>query len=174
MSPRRYERRRRPDWRVAASAAILGFTIFARALHGLPLQDPPKPATAEPAAPPGEETTVKICTECHEFDQVVAVRRTPLEWKDMVRTMATKGATGSPDDFALVRQYLTRYCGEVAVNTAPAADISAVLGLSSKDAEAIVAYRAEHGKFANLEALAKVPGLDKSKLDGQVEALRFD
>lgn len=174
MSPRRDQRRWRHDWRAAASAGVLGLTIFARALHGLPLQEPAKAANAEQAPPPGEETTVKICTECHEFDQVVAVRRTPLEWKDMVRTMATKGATGSPDELALVRQYLTRYCGEVAVNTAPAADLSAVLGLSSKDAEAVVAYRNEHGKFANLEALAKVPGLDKSKLGEQAEALRFD
>lgn len=173
MTPERKERSR-PGWGFAASAVILGATIFVRALHGAPLQDPPSDSTGDAAAQAGEDTTVKVCTECHEFDQVVAVRRTPREWKDMVTTMAGKGAIASPDEFAAVREYLTRYYGVVAVNAAPAADLSAVLGLSSKDADAVVTYRTEHGKFASLDALAKVPGLEKSKLEAQADALRFD
>ena len=82
--------------------------------------------------------------------------------------------TGSPDEFATVRQYLTRHYGTVSVNSAPAADLVAVLGLSTKDAEAVVAYRTAHGKFATIDDLRKVPGLEKIKLDDQAEALRFD
>jgi competence ComEA-like helix-hairpin-helix protein len=155
-------------------AMILGAAIFTRALHGTAGQDAPKAGDSDDAARAGEDTTVKVCTECHEFDQVVALRRTPREWKDMITTMANKGATGSPEEFAAIRQYLTRYYGVVGVNTAVAADLSAVLGLSSKDADDVVAYRTEHGKFTNLEALTKVPGLDRSKLEEQADALRFD
>jgi competence ComEA-like helix-hairpin-helix protein len=173
MTPER-NGRWRPGWGFAASAVILGATIFVRALHGAPLQAPASDSTEAEAAQTGEDTTVKVCTECHEFDQVVAVRRTPREWKDMVTTMANKGAVASSDEFAAIREYLTRYYGVVAVNAAPAADLSAVLGLSPKDADAVVTYRTEHGKFANLETLAKVPGLEKSKLEAQADALRFD
>lgn len=153
---------------------VLGLTICARALQGTAIQDAPTATTGDETAKAGEDTTVKVCTECHEFDQVVALRRTPREWKDMVTTMANKGATGSPEEFAAIRQYLTRHYGVVAVNTAPSADLSAVLGLSSQEADGVVAYRSEHGKFANLEALTKVPGLDKSKIEDQPDALRFD
>jgi competence ComEA-like helix-hairpin-helix protein len=173
MIPGHKNRRTRPGWVVVASAAILMSTMFARALAGAPRQDQPK-ASPEEATQIGEDLTVKVCTECHEFDQVVALRRTPREWKDMMTTMANKGANASPDEFATVRQYLVRNYGIVAVNAAPAADLSAVLGLSAKDAEAVVAYRTEHGKFGNLEALLKVPGLEKIKLDEEADALRFD
>jgi competence ComEA-like helix-hairpin-helix protein len=174
MARRRDRYRLRPVLGAVGTAVILGATIFARVLHGTPVQDPAKAVSGDNAGPSGEDTVVKVCTECHEFDQVVALRRTPREWKDMVTTMANKGATGSPDEFAAIRQYLTRHYGLVAVNTAPAADLSAVLGLSQQDADGVVAYRSEHGKFANLEALTRVPGLDKSKLEDQADALRFD
>ena len=138
------------------------------------LQTPAPPVSEEEAARIGEKTTIKICTECHELDQVIKDRRTPQGWKEMVTTMADKGAIATTAEFATARQYLTRYYGIVAVNTAAAADLTAVLGLSPAAAEAVVAYRTTHGKFADLDALAKVPGLDRKKLEEQVEALRFD
>jgi competence ComEA-like helix-hairpin-helix protein len=57
---------------------------------------------------------------------------------------------------------------------APATDLAAVLGLSLQEAEAIVDYRKAHGKFADVAALLKVPGLDKSKIEADPDALRFD
>jgi competence ComEA-like helix-hairpin-helix protein len=68
---------------------------------------------------------------------------------------------------------MKRYYGLVAVNTAPAEELSAVLGLSPKDAKAIVDYRTAHGKFADADALRKVPEIDTKKIDEQPEALRF-
>jgi competence ComEA-like helix-hairpin-helix protein len=49
-----------------------------------------------------------------------------------------------------------------------------VLGFSSKDADAIVAYRDAHGKFADVDAVLKVPGIDKTKIEEQPDALRFN
>jgi competence ComEA-like helix-hairpin-helix protein len=49
-----------------------------------------------------------------------------------------------------------------------------VLGFSAKDAQAIVEYRTAHGKFADAAALAKVPGIDKAKIEEQPDAMRFD
>jgi competence ComEA-like helix-hairpin-helix protein len=135
------------------------------------------PVTAEEEeafAVKAEELTYKVCDECHAFDEVSATRRTARDWRASVNLMMTKGAVATKDQLAVITQYLTRYYGVVNVNTAPAEDLSAVLGLSPKDARAIVEYRATIGKFADLAALGKVPGLDMAKLEEQPDALRFD
>jgi len=60
---------------------------------------------------------------------------------------------------------------QVDVNTADAQELDLLPGIGPKRAAAIVAYRADHGSFASLEDLAKVPGVTRSvveKLDGLV------
>jgi len=52
-------------------------------------------------------------------------------------------------------------------------ELAAVLGLSAKDAQAVVDYRKAHGNFADLAALMKIEGIDKAKLEEQPDALRF-
>ena len=88
--------------------------------------------------------------------------------------MITLGARATDEQFRMIRRYLMRYYGTVRVNNAPAVEFSAVLGYSPKDAAAIVSYRDAHGPFADINALVKVPGLDRTKLDEQPEALKFD
>jgi competence ComEA-like helix-hairpin-helix protein len=122
----------------------------------------------------GHETTENVCTECHDIDVVTALRRTPRDWNNTVTTMAQRGANATDDQFATIKKYLTRYYGLVAVNSAAAEEFSAVLGLTAKDANAIVEYRNANGKFADVEALAKVPGIDKSKIEAQSDALVFN
>ncbi len=129
----------------------------------------------EELARAAEELTDKVCsTSCHTWEEFTKTRRTPTDWRDMVSSMATKGANATSDQFATITRYLTRYYGVVLVNTAPATELVAVLGLSAKDADAIVQHRKVNGKFANAEALASVPGIDKSKIESQVDSLRFN
>jgi len=47
------------------------------------------------------------------------------------------------------------------------------VGLSAKEAEAIVTYRRENGNFKNFEALTKVPGVDVTKLEGRKADMLF-
>ena len=122
----------------------------------------------------GHEMTEKVCVECHEVEVVTSLRRTPRDWNNMVTTMAQRGANGTDDQFATIKKYLTRYYGLLAVNSAAAEDFGAVLGLSAKDADAIVEYRKANGKFADAAALGKVPGIDKSKMEAQLDALLFN
>jgi competence ComEA-like helix-hairpin-helix protein len=121
-----------------------------------------------------EETIRAVCVSCHPVANIVRTRRVPSEWNTVVARMATLGARATDDQFRMIRRYMIRYYGAVQVNSAPADEFSAVLGYSPKDATAIVAYRQAHGRFADIDALAKVPGLDRSKLDEQPEALKFD
>jgi competence ComEA-like helix-hairpin-helix protein len=145
-----------------------------------PPQSAPQPAAAdakaaeeEELARVGEETTDQLCRMCHPIENITRMRRTVREWADVITTMQGRGANGTEEQFQAIHKYLARYYGLVAVNTASAQDLSAVLGLTAKDAEAIVAYRKAHGKFADLAALSKVEGIDKAKIEEQPEAIRF-
>lgn len=121
-----------------------------------------------------EATMDRVCIACHPFENIIKTRRTVPEWNDQVTAMAQRGAPGTETDFTLAKKYLARYYGVVRVNTATAEELSAVLGLSSKTAAAVVEYRKANGKFTDLESLAKVEGVDKAKLEENADALRFD
>jgi competence ComEA-like helix-hairpin-helix protein len=123
----------------------------------------------------GAEATIeRVCVLCHPFENIIKTRRTVREWSDQVTTMSQRGAPGTEPDFALIKKYLTRYYGVVRVNTAPAEELSAVLGLPAKVAAAVVEYRTANGKFTDLASLEKVPGVDKAKLEEQPEAVKFE
>ena len=131
-------------------------------------------ADDEKDAKAAEALTNRVCSECHDIGMATDTRRTPKEWNEVVFTMAASGANATDDEFATIKKYLARTYGRVAVNSAPAEDFSAVLGLTAEEAAAIVEYRKANGKFADAAALAKVPGIDKAKIEAQPAALRFD
>lgn len=166
----------RAGWLLVGATIVLGTSIATAAVVR---QDAPKP-TADPAILSDEElekvgdTTVnETCgNRCHGLEHL-EMRRTVDDWNSEVRQMIDRGVMASERDLAIVKQYLKRYYGLVAVNTARAEEFSLVLGLSPKDAQAIVEYRTAQGKFADAAALAKVPGIDKTKIDEQPDALRF-
>jgi competence ComEA-like helix-hairpin-helix protein len=131
-------------------------------------------AEEEQFATAAEATLERVCIACHPFENITKTRRTPREWGDQVTNMAQRGAPGSDPDFALVKKYLTRYYGIVKVNTATAEELSAVLGLPPKVAQAVVDYRTANGRFTDIAGLEKVAGVDKAKLGEQPEAILFN
>jgi competence ComEA-like helix-hairpin-helix protein len=146
-----------------------------------------KPPAAQPASPPaapqmsdeelakvGEQLVTKVCaTSCHGMEEIDETRRTRAGWIDLVGAMKIKGAQATETQFETIKKYLPRYYGVVAVNAAMPDELSAVVGFSNKDAQAIVDYRTANGPFADIDALRKVPGIDATKIDEQPEALRF-
>jgi len=174
---RTYGRRlRRARWLVAGGAIALGASIATAAPRGgqnSPASQGTTVQNDDDLATIGETTTQDTCAnQCHGFDSLVQ-RRTADDWNNVIKEMVDRGAVATDKDFAIVRRYLTRYYGLVAVNTAKAEELSAVLGLSPKDAKAIVDYRTAHGKFADAAALARVPEIDTHRIDAQPDALRF-
>ena len=87
--------------------------------------------------------------------------------------MIEEGALGTEKDFQTVFEYLLLYYGRVYVNDARADDLAMTLGLSKKDAEAIVAFRTKNGPFADFDALRKVPEIDLKTLDQHKDAAAF-
>jgi len=179
---------RRPATLVAVTAAMLITSLTAAASRPPQAKPPVKvdPAimnknvgemTAEEEglfSDAAETTIERVCIACHPFENIVKTRRTVREWNDQVTVMKGRGAPGTDPDFATVKKYLTRYYGIVRVNSAAAEELTSVLGLSPKAANAVVEYRTAHGRIPDLETFLKIDGVDKAKVEEQPEALRFD
>ncbi len=116
---------------------------------------------------PGKEQLQRICSSCHELETVTAARRTKGTWQQTIEDMVDRGAEGSEEDMAAILSYLTTFYGRVNVNAASAEELEKSLGLSAKDAQAIVAYREQNGKINDFEQLKKIPGVDPDKLQAK-------
>ena len=83
------------------------------------------------------------------------------------------GADGTGQQMEAVMRVLLRTLTRVNVNTAAAAQLPLVLDISEATAQAVVTYRAEHGKFKSLADLKKVPGINAGKLDTRRDRVAF-
>ena len=78
-----------------------------------------------------------------------------------------------PEEFDRVLRYLARNFTKVNVNSADAAQIAPVLGVSEAAAQGVVEFRAQHGNFGNFDDLKKVPGLDSARIDERKQRIAF-
>ena len=145
---------------------MIRLLIFAAAALGIGTIQPAATQSNDQLLPAGpqKDSMVKLCVGCHEIDLVVARRHTREEWDGVVEDMIARGAKGSEEELALIAEYLSKYLGKVSVNTASAKELQDGLKISDKDAQAIVSWREQHGKFKSFEEVRKVPGLDAATI----------
>jgi len=123
---------------------------------------------------PGKDAVEKVCTACHGLEAIVTLQGNKDIWQSVVDDMKGRGADGSNEDFKAIVDYLAKYYGSnVNVNTTAAKAMADDLGLSQAEADAIVKYRTEKGKFKEFADLKKVPGLDASKLEPIQKRIKF-
>src|SRR5579862_5906969 len=98
---------------------------------------------------------------CHGVDLVTKQRQSADGWAAVVDDMVNRGAQGTDDEFEMVINYLSKNFAplpgsestkpaagkKVDVNSANAQELTAELGLTKSDAEAIVQYRKDNGPF---------------------------
>ena len=144
-----------------------GILLMASALAG------GQEKAGDPSEAKGKATLEKVCVGCHELDVVTATRRTKIGWQQNVEDMISRGAEGSDQEMAEVVAYLTKFYGKVNVNTASQQQLQEVLGLTLKEAQAIVAYRDQNGKIKDFEQLKSVPGLSAEKLQEKRSLIAF-
>jgi len=124
----------------------------------------------------GRDTMKKVCSKCHSAENVIGLAKSREDWGDLVAKMVDLGAQGTVDDFNDVVDYLTEHFPQAPrgkVNKAAAKDFENALGFSSKEAEAIVGYRASNGNFKSIEDLEKVPGIDGKKVQARRDRFAF-
>lgn len=149
-----------------AGAWLLATLVTAAALVAASAQQAPVPE-------PGEALVTRMCNECHDSKTIMARRRTKTEWEGAIRDMIQEGAEGTGKEFEAVFDYLMSTRGKLFINDAKAEDIVQVLGVSKKDADAIVVFRTAKGPFSDLDALRKVPDIDLKPIDAQPDAVVF-
>jgi competence ComEA-like helix-hairpin-helix protein len=123
-------------------------------------------------SPNGEEVFLNRCSNCHGTERVLVAPRTKAGWEAVIAEMVNNGAQLEAGESEAIVAFLTDRHGLVNVNAAKADELAA-LGLSKKDADAIVAYRTDHGPFADFAALRGVPGVDGDRLDAVRERVAF-
>jgi competence protein ComEA len=159
------------------SIGIAACVLIASTLMAAAQAPSSQSAAQQPSASPDEDPAAglfsEMCSRCHDGARITAIRRTKSEWEQVLTKMIALGATGSEDDFESVFGYLRRHYGKVYVNTATPDEITTSLGLATKDADAIVAYRKANGSFADFDALKKVPDIDVKTLEAYRDAVAF-
>ena len=121
---------------------------------------------------PDKETFETVCGACHPSGMVSDLRSEP-EWKDVVAEMVKNGAKGTEKQLNAVIRYLLENWTKVDVNTASAAEIAPVLGVSESTAQAIVKRRSEKGSFRSIEDLKQLPGVDAARIEERKERIVF-
>ncbi len=124
----------------------------------------------------GKDLVENTCGSCHGLDVVVAQHATKDGWASIVDYMVSRGATGTPEEIATIVDYLAKNFPAATttnVNKATSMDLQSQLGLTSKDADAIVEYRGAHGDFKDFDSLSKVPGIDTAALTAKKDSIVF-
>src|SRR5436305_2583482 len=99
---------------------------------------------------PGKEVVVKLCLSCHGAANFRKKRLTKDGWSEQVADMIDRGAQATDAQAATIVDYLTQTFGKeskINVNTAPFEELKSVLGLTTEESRAVVAWRKENGDF---------------------------
>jgi competence protein ComEA len=121
----------------------------------------------------GKAAMLRACVGCHEIEVATRNRYTETGWRRMVNTMVERGAELSEPEIADVTAYLSKNFGKANVNTAAAAQLEEALGLTEKEAQAIVSYREQNGDIKSLDQLKSVPGVSPDKIQAKAAAIAF-
>jgi len=133
------------------------------------------PPAKNPTFPdgPGKAALLKVCSECHGPESAVAQFKTHDEWTKTLDEMAANGAQGTDEEWNQVLEYLDKNYSLILVNKADAMQLANTLDVSAATAEAIVKYRDEHGSFAAIDDLKKVPGVEPATIDARKDRFVF-
>jgi DNA uptake protein ComE-like DNA-binding protein len=124
------------------------------------------------ASQKGEEVFLNRCGTCHGTERALVAPRTRKGWEAVTAEMVNNGMQLETGELEPMLAFLTERHGLVNVNAANAEELVA-LGLSKNDADTVVAYRTDHGAFADFAALQRVPGLDVDRLNATRERVAF-
>jgi competence protein ComEA len=166
---------------------VWGLCLFAAsslsALSSTPRQETSKSASAQQKQDfpegPGRDTFLRVCSGCHSPANVIPNGQSREGWEETITKMVGLGATGTDEEFSEILDYLTKNFPPVShpkvnVNKATADQLRTGLGLTSKEAEGIVAYREKNGDFNSLDDLKRVPEVDAARLDAKKNLVVFE
>lgn len=126
----------------------------------------------------GKQVIEQHCSGCHKGAALAGYQKTREDWEAVVMRMGQR-TTASRDELTTLADYLATNFPKVDdptkvnVNKADAKEISDRLGLTAKEAEAIVAYRERRGMFHTWGDLLVIYGVDGTKIEAVQDKLSF-
>ena len=160
-----------------ARHAVWGIVLCGASMLSFGQQAPAaKDQYPELPAGQGKDTLIRVCGKCHSPDNVIANGQDRSGWENTITKMAGFGAVATDDEFSEILDYLVKNFpagGLIHVNQATSAQLVTGLGITSAEADAIVAYRKTNGDYKSLDDLKKVPDVDAKKLDAKKDRLAF-
>jgi competence ComEA-like helix-hairpin-helix protein len=133
----------------------------------------------------GQEIVQQNCAGCHVLKVVTSKRASKQQWSALVDQMISRGAEVPDEEIETVVDYLAKNFGATSgekdpdrsspinVNKSTADELAGALGLSAKEAAAIVAYREQNGNFKVWRDLINVPGIETEKIESHKDRLAF-
>ena len=126
---------------------------------------------------PGKKETMDKCAQCHGIEIVAGVTQSRAQWDATMGAMINRGADIDDATQAIILDYLSAYLSpkpsKINVNKAAAKELETGLEISTKEADAIVKYREQHGAFKDWRELTKVDGVDARKIEAKKDAIAF-
>ena len=158
--------------RLAGHLALLVFVVglVSAVLTAAVRQDAAAAPGADMPAGPGKDVTLRVCGVCHQPDRTASLRLTRDGWDELIGEMVKRGAKLTDAERAQVLDYLsTNFLGEaphpINLNTAPAIDLEAVIGLGRTEAGTFIAWREKNGPCKTINDLKNIAGVSFAKLD---------
>jgi cytochrome c oxidase cbb3-type subunit 3 len=103
-----HARRSRIRWTPGAAAAL---PLLLATAVAFAQQQTTRPQVS-PEDAKGRETLLRVCATCHPIERVTAEGRSRSQWENTIIAMQTaRGAIVTPEDFAIVLEYLTKFHG---------------------------------------------------------------
>lgn len=126
----------------------------------------------------GREIIAKHCSGCHAGTALGRYQKTRDDWDSIVARMGQRTAASREELSTLVDYLAANFPklddpAKVNMNKADAKEMVQRLGLSDKEAEAIVAYRERRGNFRAWGDLLVIYGVDGSKVEALQDKMSF-
>jgi competence protein ComEA len=127
----------------------------------------------------GKELVLRSCVGCHKADSFSSYQHTKEEYSAIAVRMAARGAAANAEEQEIIAAYLAKNFpkledpNKINVNKATAKEIESGLGLTEKEALAVVSYRDRHGNFHAVGDLYIIYGVDGAKIEAQKEKIGF-
>ena len=174
----------------------IGFLILLALSLWAVAQATPPPPRGSSLLPPGAGKPIvqRVCVACHNLDVVTSEPGSAAHWTQVVNQMVGRGMDLSDPEIDTVVKYLSSHFGPVGpsassgestpltsgatasrvnVNTASAQEFQSSLGLSQKEAEAVVQYRKKNGKFKTWQDVAAVPEVSPNQIEALQDRLTY-
>lgn len=154
---------------VLASSAPFG-QVAGPAQPPAPSFDPDEDVSEYLPPGAGKGLVMTECIECHKLNRIVALRKSPDEWKVVLAKMKDEGARLSEDKVSVIVDYLGDALGSKApplidVNTASPDDLVKLPGVTMETANRLIKQRNDKGLFSSRDEVKSTLQFDDTAFE---------